>query len=144
MPRIRMKTPMPLHKLSDTTPRNDTTRYELVPLTSRMADTTPELEGKQFFYGRSGAMMTNDRGVAEAIQQKYGKKEMLMFETKAAFHPADKGHKYTFGGVRLPWHKYCELCGRRMSNDTDGTTCGLCRERMAADANSDQTGEANC
>jgi hypothetical protein len=76
-------------------------------MTVDMSEQPPEIDGHTFFYGKSGAAMSNDKGVADAIKDKYGRK-VEIFETKGQWHPSDKGHRYFFGVLRkaLPWHKY--------------------------------------
>jgi hypothetical protein len=104
-----VKRPVPLHKLTDKTPRNDKKRYQFIPMTQDMAMQPPELEGKTFAYGRSGSCMTDDKGIADEIEAKYGKGEVQVWELEDKWHPADWGHKYKFSGIKMPWHQYNEL-----------------------------------
>jgi hypothetical protein len=116
---LRVNKPQPLHRLINKTKRNDNTRSVIIPMTKAMAKTLPELDGVKMPYGKSGSFMIDDPGVAQALQDKYGKKhlDIWQLDKNIQWHPADKGHRYEFGGVALPWHKYCELCGRKLRND---------------------------
>jgi hypothetical protein len=96
--------PMPMRKLTEK-PRNDDTRYEIIPMTEGMATRTVDIDGVPMHWGSSGGFMTNDSGVADEVVNKYGD-EVMMYATKDKWHPSDRGHRYTFPGVRLPWHKY--------------------------------------
>lgn len=102
MPR-RLKKPMPLHRMTDRAKRNDDYRYQIIPINEGVARQTLELDGVPLPYGRSGAFMTDDIGVANAITDKYGKRNIDVWDVKSKWHPSDKGHKYTFGNVDLPY-----------------------------------------
>lgn len=115
MPRTK-KAPeahMPLRKLTNKT-RNDDVRYEVIPMTEDMPSKTVEIDGHRMPWGASGGFMTNDKGVADEIQGKYGHRVMT-YETKGQWHPSDRGHRYTFPGVQLPWHRYDEN-GKRIDS----------------------------
>jgi hypothetical protein len=101
----RLKKPMPLHKMTDRVKRNDDYRYQIIPTDERIARQTLELDGKPLPYGRSGAFMTDDIGVANALVDKYGKRGIDVWDVKSKWHPSDKGHRYTFSNVDLPWKK---------------------------------------
>jgi len=101
----RLKKPVPLHRLTDKAKRNDTTRYQIMPMTKDMLETPPVIEGKEFTYGKSGSFMTDDKGVADEIVAKYGKHEVEVWDVNHTWHPSDDGHKYRFSNVDLPWKK---------------------------------------
>ncbi len=121
MARKQRQKPMPLHRMTDKAPRNDDYRYQIIPRTVDMAQTTPEIDGKVMPYGRSGGCMTDDKGVADAIVAKYGKDDVEVWPVKDKWHPSDQGHRYTFQGIALPWHKYDEY--GRLIRDKDNKTC---------------------
>jgi hypothetical protein len=102
----RVKKPMPLHKMTDRAKRNDNMRYQIIPTSPDVAGQTLELDGKPLPYGRSGAFMTDDVGVANAIKDKYdgyGMGKIDVWDVKSQWHPSDKGHRYTFGNVDISY-----------------------------------------
>ena len=124
--KIGTKKPMPLHRMTDRAKRNDDYRYQIIPLTKDVAEKTLELDGKPLPYGRSGAFMTDDSGVANAVKDKYGGNDKVdVWDVKGKWNPSDEGHKYTFSGIELPWHKYDEygrLIREEMQDDTKNKT----------------------
>lgn len=64
--------------------------------------------------------MVYDKGIAREIEQRYGKKakgddggEVLVAEVDNENPQHERGHKYTFATLALPYAKYDEL-GRRI------------------------------
>jgi len=91
---FNLKVPVPLHRMSIAKKRNDNVRYNMIPMTKAMAKTLANLDGVEMQYGRSGSFSTDDPGVAQALQDKYGKKHLDVWEVKDRhYHPADKGHR---------------------------------------------------
>lgn len=113
----KLRKPMPLHRMTDKAKRNDNYRYQIIPLSEDVARQTLEIDGIPLPYGRSGGFMTDDIGVANAIVDKYGSRRIDVWDVKGQWHPADRGHKYTFSGIHLPWHKYDEYGRLIRTND---------------------------
>lgn len=79
--------------------------YEAVKSTRR--DFVPEIDGRKMPFGRNGTLRVHDKGLADELQAKYGYENLIVDPTILP-HVSDRGHKYFFRGVRLPWHKYDE------------------------------------
>jgi hypothetical protein len=87
--------------------------YEAVKATTR--DFTPEIDGKKYPFTRNGQFYVRDKGIADELQAKYGYENLIVDPTTIP-HPSDRGHKYRFVSIALPWAKYDEL-GRRIKED---------------------------
>jgi len=106
--------------------RNDYYRYQMMPLNPALKDKTLTLGDKKFKPGRTGGFLCKDGGEARDLVTKYGDHNLDIWEVKDHWHPADRGHKYIQNGVALPWHRECELCGRK----AEGQLCQRCLEKV--------------
>lgn len=101
------------------------TRYTIIPMTRDVASAGGvEAAGRKMKFGKTGSLMVKDSGVASAIKDKYGK-DVDIWDVTSEWHPSDRGHKYRFTGLALPWHKECPLCGRQVI-ERDQTYCSIC------------------
>lgn len=78
-------------------------KQQVIPMTTGAAETTLEMDGKRYPWGRSGGFQLNDPGEAAALKAKYG--HMIDTYSAPVPHPADRGHRYTFSVPELPWKR---------------------------------------
>ena len=95
----------------DTKQRSAADRYEIMPYTTDMTSETMTLEGKQYAWGRQGAVHVKDGAEAQALQDKYGDRVITMKVSNPDIH--DRGHKYFFTMPGVQWARYDEF-GRRV------------------------------
>ncbi len=90
--------------------------YEIIKADPKLPNTL-EVNGKEYKFRDNGMMRVKDRGEAFAIREKYGKgKRPAITTTRVNYpHPSDRGHKYTFAGIAMPWHRFDEN-GKRIDN----------------------------
>ena len=102
----------------DTKQRSAADRYEIMPYTTDMTSETMTLEGKQYAWGRQGAVHVKDGAEAQALQDKYGDRVVTMKVSSPDVH--DQGHRYFFTMPGLPWAKYDEFGRRIYDGKTEG------------------------
>ena len=76
-------------------------RWEVIPNTPGAAESTLELGGKRYPWGRQGAFHLKDEGVARALEQKYDGQVLTMKVDVP--DERDRGHRYLFTVPELPW-----------------------------------------
>lgn len=64
---------------------------------------TVNVAEKELAFNREGRFMVSDENVAAEIRRKYPR-EATVTRVHAP-HPSDRGHKYFFAGIAMPWHK---------------------------------------
>jgi hypothetical protein len=58
---------------------------------------------KDLMFNKEGRFVVGDEGLAADIRKNYPQEVTVSRVT--ASHPSDRGHKYFFGGLAMPWHK---------------------------------------
>jgi hypothetical protein len=98
-------------------------KTEVLKATRRETFTEVDTGKRKLKFGSTGAMIINDPGEANAVEERYGynRKGGTGEVTTMAVddYPVERGHKYAFGAhPPMPWAKYDDL-GRRLPDEQE-------------------------
>jgi len=66
-------------------------------------DITVKAANQDMPFNREGRFSVSDENVAAEIRQRYPR--AVTVSRVSTYHPSDRGHKYFFAGIAMPWHK---------------------------------------